>query len=149
MHCLKLTLDVMMAPSLSFRFTDFGRKQRVYTFNSIISHLILMRHSRNDHTLVEMILDVMVTTNTFRFTDYGRKYHDLACESQSHSSTFKAGARKKTKRVYSRIAEGCAVSNNGSGFNSETNFFSKSKTNRFLLCPNRLAYPILSGYLEK
>ncbi len=44
----------MMTSSLPFWITDFGRKQQVYSFNLVISHLILMRLNKVDHTLIEM-----------------------------------------------------------------------------------------------
>ncbi len=44
----------MMTSSLPFRITDFGPKQQVYSFDLVISHPILMRLNRVDHTLIEM-----------------------------------------------------------------------------------------------
>jgi len=42
----------MMTLSLPFRFTDFGRQQQVLSYNLVISHLILMKLNRVDHTLI-------------------------------------------------------------------------------------------------
>ena len=53
-HEKRWTLHIMMTSSQSFRFTDFGRKSHVYTYNLSISHPILMRLKRIDHTLIEM-----------------------------------------------------------------------------------------------
>ena len=44
----------MMTLSRTFRFTDFGRKYHVYTYNLIISQQILMRFYKIDHTLIEL-----------------------------------------------------------------------------------------------
>ena len=44
----------MMTSSLRFWFTDFGRKQRVYTYNLVIYYLILMRLNRIAHALIEI-----------------------------------------------------------------------------------------------
>ena len=42
----------MMTSSRRFRFTDFGQKLHVYTYNLIISHPIFMGLYKIDHTLI-------------------------------------------------------------------------------------------------
>ncbi len=53
-HEKRWTLHIMMTSSQSFRFTDFGRKSHVYTYNLSFSHPILMRLHRIDHTLIQI-----------------------------------------------------------------------------------------------
>jgi len=43
-----------MTSSWSFQFSDFGQKHHVYTYNLIISHLILMRLHGIDNKLIEI-----------------------------------------------------------------------------------------------
>ena len=71
-------------------------------YNFIISHLILMRLNRIDHTLIEINssrYDDVISSPPFRFTDFGRKKHGLACESQFHRSAYKQIPRENEEIV--------------------------------------------------